>query len=144
MSFSYAEDENVDQRPKTVSNDLTVERCFGIISETITQRLAFPNWLYKLPIKQFSIRSSSASLNMFLIRQSRIRKIDQAWKQLATFVNKSVELCGEQLTNNPNLLDERPDVFTRLVAANDEKAKYQLDKSEVVSKARSLTLDSRR
>jgi hypothetical protein len=48
-------------------------------------------------------------------------------------MHTSVELRGEQLADNPNLLNENRDVFTRLVAAFDEKAKYRLDESEVVS-----------
>ncbi|KAF8816052.1 cytochrome P450 [Phlegmacium glaucopus] len=110
MSLKYAEDANVDQNTE---NDMTVERGFGVISATIIQRLAFPKWLYKLPIK-------------------RIRKIDQAWKLLASFMDKSIELRGEQLANDPSLLDESRDIFTRLVAANDDKAKYRLDPSEVI------------
>ncbi|KAF8816083.1 cytochrome P450 [Phlegmacium glaucopus] len=113
MSLNYAEDANIDQNHKTTENDMTIEKGFRVISETIVQRLAFPNWLYKLPIK-------------------RIRKIDQAWKLLSSFMHKSVELRGEQLANDPNLLDDSRDVFTRLVAANDEKAKYRLDTSEII------------
>ena len=51
-------------------------------------------------------------------------------------MNKSIELRGEQLTDDSNFLDDSLDVFTRLVAAIAEKAKYRLDKGEVVSKAR--------
>jgi hypothetical protein len=54
LSLNYAEDSNVDEHHKTTS-DMTVERGFGVISETMVQRLAIPAWLYKLPIKQFSI-----------------------------------------------------------------------------------------
>jgi len=49
-------------------------------------------------------------------------------------MHKLVQLRGEQLADDPNLLDESRDIFTRLVAANDEKAKYRLDTGEVVSK----------
>jgi len=51
MSLNYAEDADVDQNHNT-TNDMTVEKGFGVISETIVQRIAFPDWLYKLPIKQ--------------------------------------------------------------------------------------------
>jgi hypothetical protein len=57
LSLKYAEDANaIDQNSKN-TDDMTVERGFGVISETIIQRLAFPSWLYKLPIKQFSNES---------------------------------------------------------------------------------------
>jgi hypothetical protein len=49
-------------------------------------------------------------------------------------MHKSVDIRGEQLADDPKLLDENRDIFTRLVAAKDEKAKYHLDESEVVSK----------
>lgn len=55
-------------------------------------------------------------------------------------MHKSVELRGEQLAADPKLLDESRDIFTRLVAANDEKAKYRLDTSEVVSKRSPFSL----
>lgn len=65
-------------------------------------------------------------LNIFVILttflQYRIRKIDQAWKwRAASLMYQSIELRGEQLANNQN---ESRDVFTRLVAANDEKANF--------------------
>jgi hypothetical protein len=49
-------------------------------------------------------------------------------------MHKSIKFRGEQLADDPKLVAESFDVFTRLVAANDEKAKYHLDESEVVSK----------
>ena len=49
-------------------------------------------------------------------------------------MHKSIKFRGEQLADDPKLVAESCDVFTRLVAANDEKAKYHLDESEVVSK----------
>ena len=53
-------------------------------------------------------------------------------------MKRSIKSRGEELANDPNLLNEGRDVFTRLVAANDEQAKYRLDDNEVVStKARS-------
>ena len=59
-------------------------------------------------------------------------------------MHKLVQLRGEQLADDPNLLDESRDIFTRLVAANDEKAKYRLDTGEVVSKKRLVLIpDSR-
>jgi hypothetical protein len=60
-------------------------------------------------------------------------------------MHKSIQNRGEQLADDASLLDESPDVFTRLLAANDENAKYRLDKNEVVSKrvlTRVLTLNS--
>jgi len=150
LSLNYAaEDANVDQNQNT-TNDMTVEKGFGVISETIVQRLAFPNWLYKLPIQQsVDILINTTFLLLFFFFPSflvlilspphpfcftsRIRKIDQAWKLLASFMHTSVQRRGEQLADDPKLLDESCDVFTRLVAANDEKAKYRLDTSEVVS-----------
>lgn len=53
MSLNYAEDANanIDQHNNT-ANDMTVEKGFGVISETIVQRLAFPKWFYKLPIQK--------------------------------------------------------------------------------------------
>ena len=75
---------------------------------------------------------------MIFILQCRIRQIDQAWKHTTGFMKRSIKFRGEQLADDPNLLDESPDIFTRLVAANDEQAKYRLDDNEVVStKARS-------
>lgn len=114
---------------------MTVERGFGVISETIIPRLAIPFWLYKLPIKQFSnqIIFNPGQFYLFIL-QSRIRRIDQAWKLLAVFMHKSIQFRGEQIADDPKLINESRDIFTRLVAANDEKAKYYLDESEVVSK----------
>ena len=53
MSFNYAEDANanIDQNNNT-THDMTVEKGLGVISETIVQRLAFPNWFCKLPIQK--------------------------------------------------------------------------------------------
>jgi hypothetical protein len=48
-------------------------------------------------------------------------------------MHKSIKFRGEQLADDPITVDESCDVFTQLVAANDEKAKYRLDDSEVVS-----------
>ena len=48
-------------------------------------------------------------------------------------MKRSIEFRGEQLADDPNLLNESRDVFTRLVAANDERAKCRLDNNEVVS-----------
>jgi hypothetical protein len=48
-------------------------------------------------------------------------------------MHKSIQYRGEQLADDPKLVGESRDIFTRLVAANDEKAKYHLDESEVVS-----------
>lgn len=63
---------------------------------------------------------------------SRLRRIDQRWKELAAFMHSSVEIRSAEVAESPDLVNERGDVFTRLVAANENDGKYALSADEVV------------
>lgn len=53
IPLKYEEDE--EDLESTITDVMGIDRCLRVISETIVQCLIFPNWFYKLPIKQFSI-----------------------------------------------------------------------------------------
>lgn len=47
-------------------------------------------------------------------------------------MHSSVEIRSAEVAENPDLVNERGDVFTRLVAANENDGKYTLSEDEVV------------
>jgi hypothetical protein len=47
-------------------------------------------------------------------------------------MHSSVEIRSAEVSENPDLVNERGDVFTRLVAANENDGKYTLSADEVV------------
>jgi hypothetical protein len=49
-------------------------------------------------------------------------------------MHSSVEIRSAEVAENPDLVNECGDVFTRLVAANENDGKYTLSADEVVRK----------
>ena len=47
-------------------------------------------------------------------------------------MHSSVEIRSAEVAENPDLVNERGDVFTRLVAASEKDGKYTLSADEVV------------
>lgn len=60
--------------------------------------------------------------------------MEKAWVTLDTFMHKIVEEKKQELSQGGNEDEsQKGDVFTRLVAAFDDAAKYGLTEEEVVS-----------
>ncbi|KAJ3487095.1 hypothetical protein NLI96_g3786 [Meripilus lineatus] len=89
-------------------------KTLGIVSETLISRLVIPKWVYSLPVES-------------------VRNIDHTWRNLAIDMEQLVVRRCEEL-NESKATSKRhgDDIFTRLVSAMDDDAKYGLTRSEVI------------
>ncbi|KAK0504437.1 hypothetical protein EDD18DRAFT_502131 [Armillaria luteobubalina] len=82
------------------------------ISETMIPRQAVPKWAYNLPVKY-------------------LRTLDKTWTDFSKFMHNLVRQRKQEIHELENDLEDRSDIFTRLVAASDSTGKYDLSAQEV-------------
>ncbi|KAF8575025.1 cytochrome P450 [Ramaria rubella] len=95
-------------------NELTWSEALGIVSKTAILRLITPRWVYALPIQ-------------------RLREIERAWTTLSKLMHEFIMEKKQELAAQNSVRQTREgDVFTQLVSAYDENAKFGLEEQEVI------------
>ncbi|SJL07987.1 uncharacterized protein ARMOST_11346 [Armillaria ostoyae] len=84
------------------------------VSETMIPRQAVPKWAYNLPVKY-------------------LQTLEKTWTDFGKFMHNLVRQRKQEIHESENALEDRSDIFTRLVAAGDSTGKYGLSAQEVIS-----------